>query len=133
MKIRKIRRVCLMMLFIAATGLVGCGKKDVTSKKHEPITFMAPYMEVDSFIEEVHKTYPEVNLKVIPYSGANTTMYLNTILEENDLPDICTLTLYDPEQQDLSDRMLDLSEYAFTDNYVESRLKEVSDAGVYAG
>lgn len=73
----------------------GIWEKDVNSKKHEPITFMAPYMDVDSFIKEVHKTYPEVNLKVVPYSGANTTVYLNTIMEENDLPDICTLTLYD--------------------------------------
>lgn len=129
MEIKKIRRVCLVLLCIAVTGIVGSGKKDVNSKKHEPITFMAPYMDVDSFIKEVHKTYPEVNLKVVPYSGANTTVYLNTIMEENDLPDICTLTLYDPEQQDLSDKMLDLSGYAFTDNYVESRLKEVSDDG----
>ncbi len=109
--------------------LIGCGKTDETSKKHEAITFMPPYMDVDSFIAEVHKTYPEIELEVVPYSGANTTVYLNTILEENDLPDICTLSLYDPELLDLSDRMLDLSGYAFTDNYVESRLKEVSDDG----
>ena len=82
MEIKKIRRVCLVLLCIAVTGIVGCGKKDVNSKKHEPITFMAPYMDVDSFIKEVHKTYPEVNLKVVPYSGANTTVYLNTIMEE---------------------------------------------------
>ena len=31
-------------------------------KKHEAITFMAPYLDVDSFIKEVHKTYPEVEL-----------------------------------------------------------------------
>ena len=31
-----------------------------TPKKHEAITFMAPYLEVDNFIEEVHKTYPEI-------------------------------------------------------------------------
>ena len=60
MKIKKIRRVCLVLLCIAVTGIVGCGKKDVNSKKHEPITFMAPYMDVDSFIKEVHKTYPSV-------------------------------------------------------------------------
>mgnify|MGYP004554320345 FL=1 len=129
MKIKKVQSVCLILAFVAATGLIGCGKTDETSKKHEAITFMAPYMDVDSFIEEVHKTYPEIELEVVPYSGANTTVYLNTILEENDLPDICTLSLYDPELQDLSDRMLDLSGYAFTDNYVESRLKEVSDDG----
>ena len=129
MKIKKVQSVCLILACVAATGLIGCGKTDETSKKHEAITFMAPYMDVDSFIEEVHKTYPEIELEVVPYSGANTTVYLNTILEENDLPDICTLSLYDPELQDLSDKMLDLSGYAFTDHYVESRLKEVSDDG----
>ena len=129
MKIKKVQSVCLILACVAATELIGCGKTDETSKKHEAITFMAPYLDMDSFIEEVHKTYPEVELEVVPYSGANTTVYLNTIMEENDLPDICTLTLYDPELLDLSDRMLDLSGYAFTDNYVESRLKEVSDDG----
>ena len=129
MKIKKAQSVWLILACIAATGLIGCGKTDETSEKHEAVTFMAPYMDVDSFIEEVHKTYPEIELEVVPYSGANTTVYLNTILDENDLPDICTLSLYDPELLDLSDRMLDLSGYAFTDNYVESRLKEVSDDG----
>ena len=51
------------MACIAATGLIGCGKTDETSKKHEAITFMAPYLEVDSFIEEVHKPYPEIELE----------------------------------------------------------------------
>ena len=58
-----------------------------TAKKHEAITFRAPYLDVDSFIEEVHKTYPEVHLEVVPYSGANTTTYLQNMLEENDLPE----------------------------------------------
>lgn len=41
---------------------------------------MAPYLDVDKFIDEVHKTYPEVNIEVIPYSGANTTTYLQRFL-----------------------------------------------------
>ena len=60
MKIKKVQSVCLILVCIAATGLIGCGKTDETSKKHEAITFMAPYLEVDSFIEEVHKTYPQL-------------------------------------------------------------------------
>ena len=40
-------------------------------------------------------------------------------------PLVMIFTSYDPELLDLSDRMLDLSGYAFTDNYVESRLKAV--------
>ncbi len=66
---------------MAATGLIGCGKTAETSKKHEAITFMAPYLDVDSFIEEVHKTYPEIELEVVPYSGANTTTCLQNMLE----------------------------------------------------
>ena len=123
------KRQGLILACIAATGLTGCGKTDETSKKHEAITFMAPYLEVDSFIEEVHKTYPEVNLEVITYSGSNTTTYLQNMLEADDLPDICTQTFYKPDVVDVSDKMIDLSGYDFTDNYVESRLKEVSDDG----
>ena len=129
MKIKKAKSAGLILACIAATGLTGCGKTDETSKKHEAITFMAPYLEVDSFIEEVHKTYPEINLEVITYSGSNTTTYLQNMLEADDLPDICTQTFYKPDVVDVSDKMIDLSGYDFTDNYVESRLKEVSDDG----
>ena len=104
MKIKKVQSVCLILACVAATGLIGCGKTDETSKKHEAITFMAPYLEVDSFIEEVHKTYPEVNLEVITYSGSNTTTYLQNMLEADDLPDICTQTFYKPDVVDVSDK-----------------------------
>ena len=129
MKIKKVQSVCLILACVVATGLIGCGKTDETPKKHEAITFMAPYLDIDSFIEEVHKTYPEIELEVVPYSGANTTTYLQNMLEADDLPDICTQTFYKPDVVDVSDKMIDLSRYDFTDNYVESRLKEVSDEG----
>ena len=64
MRIKKVQSACLILACIAATGFTGCGKTDETSKKHEAITFMAPYMDVDSFIEEVHKTYPGLNWKL---------------------------------------------------------------------
>ena len=51
MKIKKAQSVWLIW-HVAATGLIGCGKTDETSEKHEAVTFMAPYMDVDSFIEE---------------------------------------------------------------------------------
>ena len=129
MKIKKVQSVCLILACVVASGLIGCGKTYETPKKHEAITFMAPYLDIDSFIEEVHKTYPEIELEVVPYSGANTTTYLQNMLEADDLPDICTQTFYKPDVVDVSDKMIDLSGYDFTDNYVESRLKEVSDEG----
>ena len=47
MKIKKVQSACLILACIAATGLIGCGKTDETPKKHEAITFMAPYLEVE--------------------------------------------------------------------------------------
>ena len=129
MEFRKTQSICLILTCMAVTGLIGCGKTDETSEKHEAITFMAPYLDVDSFIKEVHKTYPEIELEVVPYSGANTTTCLQNMLEADDFPDICTQTFYNPDVVDVSDKMIDLSRYDFTDNYVESRLKDVSDDG----
>ena len=116
----------------ATAALTACGGKTETVKKddtHEVITFMAPYMEEEAFIEQVHSVYPEVNIEIVPYSGDNTTTCLQNMFEANDLPDICTLTVYDPMTDHVSDKLLDLSGYDFTDNYVESRLQEVSDNG----
>ena len=119
-------------LLAATAALTACGGKTETVKKddtHEVITFMAPYMEEEAFIEQVHSVYPEVNIEIVPYSGDNTTTCLQNMFEANDLPDICTLTVYDPMTYHVSDKLLDLSGYDFTDNYVESRLQEVSDNG----
>ena len=119
-------------LLAATAALTACGGKTETVKKddtHEAVTFMAPYMEEEAFIEQVHSVYPELNIEIVPYSGDNTTTCLQNMFEANDLPDICTLTVYDPMTYHVSDKLLDLSGYDFTDNYVESRLQEVSDNG----
>lgn len=119
-------------LLAATAALTACGGKTETVKKddtHEVITFMAPYMEEEAFIEQVHSVYPEVNIEIVPYSGDNTTTCLQNMFEANDLPDICTLAVYDPMTDHVSDKLLDLSGYDFTDNYVESRLQDVSDNG----
>ena len=53
------------------------GGKTETAKEddaHEAVTFMAPYMEVGAFIEQVHSVYPEVNVEIVPYSGDNTPL-----------------------------------------------------------
>ena len=117
----------------AMAALTACGtSKSETGKTaaaHEAVTFMAPYLEVESFIEQVHSVYPEVNVEVVPYSGDNTTTCLQNMFAAGDLPDVCTLTYYDPLTDLVSNKLLDLSGYDFTDNYVESRLQDVFDNG----
>ena len=47
-----------MVLALSACG----GTKTETAKKdatHEAITFMAPYKEIEAFIEQVHSVYPK--------------------------------------------------------------------------
>ena len=55
----------------AAAALTACGGKaeSQTEDVREAVTFMAPYLEVEAFIEQVHSVYPEVNIEVVPYSG----------------------------------------------------------------
>ena len=46
----------------AAAALTACGgTKTETAKNdaHEAITFMAPYKEIEAFIEQVHSVYPK--------------------------------------------------------------------------
>ena len=134
MTMKKAKGLGLLLAVVCTAFLLsGCSraKEPVSpnSSRREAITFMAPYRDIDNFIDTVHKTYPEVNIEVIPYSGENTTTYLQNMLAADDLPDVCTMTLYNPEMLDVSDRLIDLSGYDFTDNYVESRLRDVTDDG----
>ena len=139
------RRSFVQMLGLAglsasALGLAGCSQKSSTDQGvdagqesaslagddvHDPITICLPYLYSSNFVALVRETYPEINLQVIPYGGANTSAFLDDMVKAGDLPDICTLTQYSPDVLDVSDKMLDLSGYAFTDNYVESRLRDV--------
>lgn len=125
MKLKKIIGVSVVTALLCLTG---CTNKNETSE-HEAVTILAPYLECDRLADMVHEKYPEVNLEILSYSGANTTQYLQNMLAADDLPDICTQTVYDPNINDMSDKMIDLSSYDFTDNYVESRLQDVSDDG----
>ena len=55
------------------------------------MTILAPYLECDRLAELVQEKYPEVNMEILSYSGANTTQYLQNMLAADDLPDICTI------------------------------------------
>ena len=128
---RSFLQVCGITAATAALTACGGGKTETAKKDdvHEAITFMAPYKEIEAFIEQVHSVYPEVNIEVVPYSGDNTTTCLQNMFAAGDLPDVCTLTYYDPRIDLVSNKLLDLSGYDFTDNYVESRLQDVFDNG----
>ena len=124
-------------LFIIA-GMIalftGCTAKDFLSEMssnnvHQAITIQSSFRNMSAFIDAVHERYPEINLEVIPYSGANYTAYVKAQIAAGDMPDIYCTTYYTPGHDDVSDRLIDMSGYAFTDCYAEARLRDVTDDG----
>ena len=104
-------------------------REHATDNTHEAITIMSPFRNMSAFINEVHKIYPEINLEVIPYSGKNYTAYVRAQLQAGDMPDIYCATYYVPERDEVSDKLIDMSGYGFTDHYAQARLREVTDHG----
>ena len=89
-------------------------------------------LNVDAFVELVHEKYPEINLEILPYSGQNTTAWMKSMLRAGELPDIYFTTMYTPNTDPVADKLMDLSGYDFTDNFVQARLREVTvDGAVY--
>ena len=123
----KPQRITALILALACTltTLAACGSRDDAAEEtHEPLTIVSLFPEMDHFIKKVHETYPEINIEVIPYAGGNTTAYLKAQLRSGHMPDIYLTTIYMPERQDLSDKLIDLSGYSFTNNYTDSSLHE---------
>lgn len=136
---QKKKIIALMLAFTCVTSaLTGCGNSDSAADSssetknnsgHEPITIMTPFRYAGGLIDILKEKYPEVNLEIIPYSGKNSTAFMLEQLKCGDMPDIYSTNVYSPGQEDLSDKLIDLSGYAFTDNYQEARLRDVTDNG----
>ena len=129
MKPQKILSLLLALLCLIISSTACYQKNDAPVPEHEPLTMVSLFPDIDYFIDKVHETYPEINIEVIPYYGNNTTAYLHAQLESGDMPDIYLASVYAPERQDLSDKLIDLSGYSFTNNYTVSSLHDVSDNG----
>lgn len=97
--------------------------------EHEPLTICAPSRSVKDFIDVVHKTYPEIVFDVDAYAGPNGTAYMTDQLLTGNQADIYSISYNLGNQYDLSDKLIDLSGYSFTDNYASSRLREVNEDG----
>ena len=136
-------------LFLAAAStvalLAGCGSAasstaDGTaadtavkgSSDHPVITMNAPYRNMSQFYDLVHEKYPEINLEIIPYNGQNTSAYMKDMRLSGQMTDIYFTTYYTPGRYDDAGDFLDLSTFSFTDNWTQSRLREVAvDGSIY--
>ena len=140
MKKKKIISMVLVGL-MGLSMLSGCSSSDKTTDDtadaeytgdHEPIVMQIPNRNMADFIELLHEKYPEINLQIDTYSGGNYTAYVLDELKAGDIPDIYCTTVFNPDFTDYEDLLVDLSGYDFTDNYAESRIRDVTvDGAVY--
>ena len=132
---------------IAISSFTGCGagtaateqketkaettKETEKTSKHEPITIMDGNRDYTKLQELVAEKYPEIDLRIEAYQGANTTEYMSEQLERGDMPDIYSSTEYWNEDWQ-KEQLVDLSGYDFTEAYNEVRMNECDvDGAIY--
>ena len=125
--------VCTAFLFVSCDSKNADTNNSIENDSDHPvITMNAPYRNMSKFYDLVHEKYPEINLEIEPYNGLNTTSYFLDMRAVGQMPDIYFTTYYTPGKDDDENDFLDLSGYSFTDNYTQSRLREVTyNGGIY--
>ena len=128
-------------LLLAVGLLTGCyadpAAVDSPDRVHAPLTIFAPDCEIDDFIDEVHRVYPEINFEIVNYNGQNTTAYMQEMFEAGDIPDIFGMTFNLTKYMDqtaVRERLIDMSGCPFTDNYKGNCLNDVvtESGAIYA-
>lgn len=79
-KMKAKKYIALALAALMALGLTACGKSgretevaERAKNAHAPITIMSANKDYSGFIEYVKSVYPEINIEIVPYRGANTT------------------------------------------------------------
>ena len=104
---------------------------EASTQAHEPLTMVAmvPFRNPSHLQDLVSEQYPEITIEFEPYSGYNGTAFVKEQLSTGEMPDIYIGSLYDPTSTDASEHLIDLSAYAFTDNFTDQQLRAVTDNG----
>ena len=124
-------KAAILILAVAGTICVPVESKAQETGEHEPITIMDANRDYTDLIALVHEKYPEINIQIVPYKGRNTSSYMKKQLVTGIMPDIYSTTqIWDGELQ--KEHLVDLSQYAITDQYNQVRLDEADvDGGIY--
>lgn len=135
------RRLMLSVLF-AALFLSACatekqdGGGNTTANKNKTAdaltwTTYRQYPSYETFLKLAQETYPEIEVEFISYTGGNSTEYSWIQLRNDDIADIfITTQILDEELA--KERLVDLSEYSFINNFPTSILDQVEiDGGLY--
>lgn len=119
-------------LLAASAALTACGDTSYSKaepKNHEPISICAPSRNIKDLIDVVHKYYPEIVFDVDAYAGPNGTAYMQDQLASDNQADVYSISYDIASRFDLADKLIDLAGYPFTENYISSRLRDVTENG----
>lgn len=105
-------------------GVESMSGTDSVKEEHEPITIMSANKDYSGFIEYVKSVYPEINIEIAPYRGANTTQYMYDQLYTGYMPDIYSTTQMFTCYDKYPEHLIDLSKYDFTSKYNEARISQ---------
>ncbi len=123
-----------LALILSMIMICGCSRTGSSGQDnvHEPITILSS-SDIDRLRSIVHEKYPEIVIEIIPYSGRNWSRFTCDQMITGDMPDIYNTTypwLNHPEE--MKANLMDLSTYAFTDNYDPTLLSQQKvDGGIY--
>lgn len=129
---KKISRRSFLSAALTACGgsaSGGAASSAASTAPHQPISICAPSRSIKNLLDVVHKYYPEIVFDVDAYTGPNGTIYMQDQLESGYQTDIYSVSYDISSRFDLSDKLMDLAGYPFTDNYISSRLREVTQDG----
>ncbi len=131
--VKVIFAILLSLVMVCGCGTGGSGiQSSDAGRGHEPLTILAT-ADVDRLKEVVKEKYPEIVLEVVPYIGKNWSRFTCDQMITGDMPDIYNTTLAWLNYPDaMKENLIDLSTYAFTDNYDPTLLSQQElDGGIY--
>lgn len=116
------KRIHLILAAILICSLTGCGASGTKGKSdadagHAPITIMSANKDDSGFIEYVKSVYPEIDIQIVPYRGANTAQYMFDQLHTGHMPDIYSTTQMFTCYAKYPEHLIDLSKYGFNSKY----------------
>lgn len=118
-----------LLLLLSACAPSG----NTPARETEPLTWgtFGNYSRHKPFLELLGRTYPEIDLEFLSYTGGNATGYSWAQMRADDIPDIfITSQILDEELA--GERLVDLSGYDFVNGFSTAILDQVAiDGGVY--
>lgn len=123
----------LLALSVTAALLTACvsGKNPAGVRSDSDALTWGVWIGYEKFLDLAHQTYPDIELELTAYAGANGTGYTWVQMRADDIPDIFTTSQI--LDRDLAkEQLVDLSGYSFVSNFSTSLLDQVAiDGGVY--